>query len=423
MLPPDRLKPFLLHEDRHLRDAAAQYFGESWSQDPELAPLILQACDRYGQRENLRSLSYLDHLALTEPALDQALEHLSRADGDSAAGHLSRAVAAAPVELVRAREQVILGNPRLTEESAAFLRHRLDLSTWTGEKLWQELRDFSRRSADAEHAGDIDHAYADALIDSLARHPVPDAATVCSLLRQFGTEDVDPADGWLEAFLVDLAGARRLREAVPMLVDKFHIDTDYLLERCMEALGRIGDPEASRLIRQAWPTAPEPFRFWSSGVPGRIKHEESEDALLAMLEKESDRTIRTMLGMGLCSLFSERGVEVVRRMILLGSYDPRLASLEDDLLPALDVLGVSVPEAQRWRKERAKRDRKLQQSLAELEEMMSRPEPEPAPPTESADYREPPRALPFERTEPRVGRNDPCPCGSGKKYKKCCGRK
>ncbi|TET60949.1 MAG: hypothetical protein E3J47_06135, partial [Candidatus Stahlbacteria bacterium] len=24
--------------------------------------------------------------------------------------------------------------------------------------------------------------------------------------------------------------------------------------------------------------------------------------------------------------------------------------------------------------------------------------------------------------EIKVGRNDPCPCGSGKKYKKCCGR-
>ncbi len=24
--------------------------------------------------------------------------------------------------------------------------------------------------------------------------------------------------------------------------------------------------------------------------------------------------------------------------------------------------------------------------------------------------------------KPKVGRNDPCPCGSGKKYKKCCGR-
>ena len=25
-----------------------------------------------------------------------------------------------------------------------------------------------------------------------------------------------------------------------------------------------------------------------------------------------------------------------------------------------------------------------------------------------------------QRTGPKVGRNDPCPCGSGKKYKKCC---
>ncbi|MBQ8250185.1 MAG: preprotein translocase subunit SecA [Clostridia bacterium] len=28
---------------------------------------------------------------------------------------------------------------------------------------------------------------------------------------------------------------------------------------------------------------------------------------------------------------------------------------------------------------------------------------------------------PTARTTPKVGRNDPCPCGSGKKYKKCCG--
>lgn len=28
---------------------------------------------------------------------------------------------------------------------------------------------------------------------------------------------------------------------------------------------------------------------------------------------------------------------------------------------------------------------------------------------------------PFVRPGPKVGRNDACPCGSGKKYKKCCG--
>ncbi|OYW52312.1 MAG: hypothetical protein B7Y80_20025 [Hyphomicrobium sp. 32-62-53] len=30
--------------------------------------------------------------------------------------------------------------------------------------------------------------------------------------------------------------------------------------------------------------------------------------------------------------------------------------------------------------------------------------------------------MPYYRTEPKVGRNDRCPCGSGKKYKHCCGR-
>ncbi len=31
--------------------------------------------------------------------------------------------------------------------------------------------------------------------------------------------------------------------------------------------------------------------------------------------------------------------------------------------------------------------------------------------------------LPIRREVPKVGRNDPCPCGSGKKYKSCCGRR
>ncbi len=30
--------------------------------------------------------------------------------------------------------------------------------------------------------------------------------------------------------------------------------------------------------------------------------------------------------------------------------------------------------------------------------------------------------LPIRRSIPKVGRNEPCPCGSGKKYKNCCGR-
>ena len=39
----------------------------------------------------------------------------------------------------------------------------------------------------------------------------------------------------------------------------------------------------------------------------------------------------------------------------------------------------------------------------------------------SADGTDAPRTV-RKRASEKVGRNDPCPCGSGKKYKKCCGR-
>ena len=33
-----------------------------------------------------------------------------------------------------------------------------------------------------------------------------------------------------------------------------------------------------------------------------------------------------------------------------------------------------------------------------------------------------PASQPYHRDIPKVGRNDPCPCGSGKKYKHCHGQ-
>jgi preprotein translocase subunit SecA len=41
---------------------------------------------------------------------------------------------------------------------------------------------------------------------------------------------------------------------------------------------------------------------------------------------------------------------------------------------------------------------------------------------EGPDGEPPAKQEPFRRQGPDVGRNDPCPCGSGRKYKKCCGR-
>ena len=47
---------------------------------------------------------------------------------------------------------------------------------------------------------------------------------------------------------------------------------------------------------------------------------------------------------------------------------------------------------------------------------------EPDQPEDIADLEillNPPKTVVAEK---KIGRNDPCPCGSGKKYKKCCGQ-
>jgi hypothetical protein len=434
VLTPDRIKPLLFHDDPTIRRAAIDYFADSWSRDADLIPTMLEVSRRFGDEANFDGLWSCTRFPVTGPALDQVLEHLSGTENAEAIGQLNRVLIHAPGELLMAREQAIGERAKLLPGTAPRLDRRRDFAGWSGEKLWEELQDFARRSEEKHHTGELDLSYADDLIDALARHDLPDAATLCEMLRA-----LEPEQGWLEIFLVDLAGERRIAGAIPALVGKFHIDTDYLLERSKEALAKIGGPESIRLLREAYPTASDHFKIYTSGIFGRIKLPESEEAILALLETEENPTHRTIMYTGLCDLFSRRGVEVVRREIESG-YDRRWTSLEERLLPVAEVLGVELPEAERWKQERDERERGVARRRAEWEALAKQFEalkakgidpfarleramkqtaepkpPEPKPPA--------PIAIdPIRRSGRKIGRNDPCPCGSGKKFKKCCGR-
>ena len=70
-------------------------------------------------------------------------------------------------------------------------------------------------------------------------------------------------------------------------------------------------------------------------------------------------------------------------------------------------------------REAAMRRQRQQQQAAAAGDHRESPRgarPDPGPQEEA------PRPAPVRHDGPKVGRNDPCPCGSGKKYKKCCGR-
>ena len=61
----------------------------------------------------------------------------------------------------------------------------------------------------------------------------------------------------------------------------------------------------------------------------------------------------------------------------------------------------------------------LLQELAEVPELLPDPCPEP-PKLHNSAQRPTGRQQPYRRPTPKIGRNEPCPCRSGRKFKHCC---
>ena len=80
-----------------------------------------------------------------------------------------------------------------------------------------------------------------------------------------------------------------------------------------------------------------------------------------------------------------------------------------------------IEEAERRRRQQASRS--MSYSHADAAQSPQENGAPPQPPHQGSRARRPPsRVETFVRSERKVGRNEPCPCGSGKKYKQCCGR-
>src|SRR4029077_4766165 len=120
--------------------------------------------------------------------------------------------------------------PNVTQYTVFRWERRRELAGRPG--LWQELLALVESSEEDPESGEIDLDCADDLIEFLADRGEPDNAT---LVRMIGERKA--AEGWLPGFLVDLAGERRLREAVPLLLDELETDAEH--EGALDALAKI----------------------------------------------------------------------------------------------------------------------------------------------------------------------------------------
>ncbi len=437
MLSPAQVVPFLTHDDRLVRRLARDYFDRCGDPGPATADDVWAALDRFPAGDEARSLARtLADLPQTDASVHRLVAALA---GDAVHGAddlLQQAARGVDFPLlVRHREQ-LLGCDGLDPKVRDHLARRLGTADTPGGVAWDQLMALGLASV-GQNSSEVDRDGADVLIEAAARRIEVTGPLAVALLGDAAVQD------WREIFAVRVVGEARYGPAVPLLVAKLGIDADVLLEESAAAVGRIGSDDAIDRLAvfdadggedDAWG-----LNLYVGDALGRIKRPASEAALLARIGREPDDEIKVRLHNDLLDLCSLAGLDAARLLVAADPRHPESVGLCERLVAAAVMHGVTLPEDARWRDrvrvhdaEVAARRAKLEAGgLAAFAERMRQRSPDfadpptaeelpPIPPLDIGGYDPYARFEPI-RGQPKVGRNDPCPCGSGKKYKKCHG--
>jgi hypothetical protein len=426
-LPEAKIKEALVHPERLVRQEALLYFAGCHSRDAEVMPLAIQAIETYGRSQAFLHVHMVAQVAQTEATVEWAIRELHRDedranDLDSYFPALSRLLCSAEPQLLAPRADQILQAPGFFKELAPEFRERLQLAPGTPTSAGRNWSASAPRASanttrltwtSATPAGSWrpwqGDEYTDRILDLLGQE-----------VEDFETDPMT----WLEIFLVMLAGEMRLERAIPLVVRKLHECGEILSEQCVEALGKIGTDAAAEAVAEGWLDSEWDYRLYATSALETIHSDATVRKCLELLPQDKDLDIRTKLADALLSQYADEGIEPVGEMVRRRAYDPTNSDLMRKLVAVSTALGVTSLEFPVWKREAEEKLTRQERRMKEMRGLLQAPAKPPLPPKLSAskerdDFLER-KPAPFLRTEKQVGRNDPCPCGSGKKFKKCC---
>ena len=156
-------------------------------------------------------------------------------------------------------------------------------------------------------------------------------------------------------------------------------------------------------MRDAYPQAPDHFRLYAASIFGDVHSDLALSAGLELLSLELDLDQRTWLATALVDQFATEAIDAARTVLM--DEHPDSYDLKSSLVVACKLMAYDLPELKQWERELAEPRRPL------VTERL------PPPVFNRLDFQS---DISPVSTRVKIGRNDPCPCGSGKKFKKCC---
>ena len=437
--PEGKIKEAIFHPDIEIRDRVTMYFAKAFSSDLTIMPLVIKTVEKYG-RENdaYRLIGASRDLPQTEDTIAWVIDELNAEQTDkheNYAYNLSMVLVNADSALLLPRESDILEAHHFLPELRTPLTDRLRMLSWDEATCWQKLEEFCEEGKDKRYTNEVNLSYANMVVEALARYGQECEPKVREWLAVKLEDYSHHPMKWLEPLVVRLAGQAQLESTIPLIVAKLHEDADLLDQECAEALTRIGTPAVLHAVAEAFPTAEQHFRILATNPLEHIHSDLAVEITLKLLEQEKDEFIRRQLAESLLYQLATEGIEVARPMLVGRELDFEGKGLRNCLLETCTLMGERFPEYDEWmatekaeKAEHWKRIKELEGDpqglmMFALEKLTGKKTADVA----KAKPSLPPTVrLPLPRkpeVKQKVGRNDPCPCGSGKKFKHCCMRK
>jgi hypothetical protein len=451
----------LEHSDVFVRDAVVDYLQDAGRTQADVTRRIVAAVERFGWKDVLHYPHRVAMFELDETTLPWAIDQIERKDADAPpenmCWHLAYMLADSPIAVVRPHLARILDleilHERRTKASgyhrtnAELLELRCDLWDKSPDQCWTLLDEHCRTVANVKSFAEADIPYAEALLERIASKGESISTDVLQILEQ-STQPGNGYQDWLVGLMMTLAGLLRLEPATGLLYRKFTVDWDWYNEEAMRALVKIGTPSVTAMVSEKYADSPWHVRNYSLGVLGAVHHDASVPEILRLVPTELEDDLRGRLGAVLASHWDERGIEPALAIYREEPDDPERLEIIERLFAHACLADLDIPEMEQWErsikanwehfnKQRGEADR-LVEAMLQVEDNWSTSEwsddddieDDESPGVLSLGFHETSdegghfqKSQPIVREATRVGRNDRCPCGSGKKYKNCCLRK
>jgi len=220
---------------------------------------------------------------------------------------------------------------------------------------------------------------------------------------------------WGDIWTVRLMGRIGAKEFVPDLMNVLcNSDSmDYIYSDALRAMNAL-DESADEIIITAIEN--RELGDWESfPILEHLPYSEAYNLAIRRWEDESDD------GMDSYEIFSDclrgigdpRGIEKLQDIYSNESDATYIGSSLECLSMIHKVDIPELPDIRKKRKEQEEKQKAREKELKELAYNYRKNK-------EIDGLENTGKVVPFKRSAPKVGRNEPCPCGSGKKYKKCC---